>query len=44
VIFAVFGNFSQSIQDLSVAISLDDKHAKSYLERAKCLQIEGRSN
>lgn len=44
LIFAIFGNFSQSIQDLSVAISLDDKYAKPFLERAKCLQIEGNSN
>jgi len=44
LIFAIFGNFSQSVQDLSVAISLDDKYAKPYLERAKCLQIEGSSN
>lgn len=42
--FAIFGNFAQSVQDLSVAISLDDKYAKAYLERAKCLQIEGNSN
>ena len=40
----MFGNFSQSVQDLSVAISLDEKYAKPYLERAKCLQIEGNSN
>lgn len=44
MIFAIFGNFSQAIQDLSVAISLDEKYAKPYLERAKCLQIEGNSN
>jgi hypothetical protein len=37
-------NYSQSIHDLSVAISLDDKFAKPYLERAKCLQNEGREN
>lgn len=40
----MFGNFSQAIQDLSVSISLDDKFGKPFLERAKCLQIDGNSN
>lgn len=44
LIFAIFGNFSQSVQDLTVAINLDEKYSKPYLERAKCLQIEGNSN
>lgn len=44
LIFAIFGNFSQAVQDLTVAINLDEKYAKPYLERAKCLQIEGNSN
>lgn len=44
LIFAIFGNFSQAIQDLTVATNLDEKYAKPYLERAKCLQIEGNSN
>lgn len=44
LIFAVFGNFSQGVQDLTVAINLDEKYSKPYLERAKCLQIEGNSN
>ena len=44
LIFAIFGNFSQAVQDLTVAINLDEKYAKPYLERAKCLQIEGSSN
>lgn len=42
--FAIFGNFSQAVQDLTVAINLDEKYSKPYLERAKCLQIEGSSN
>lgn len=44
LIFAIFGNFSQAAQDLTVAINLDEKYGKPYLERAKCLQIEGNSN
>lgn len=44
LIFACFGNFGQAIQDLSVAINLDDSYSRPYLERAKCLQIEGSSN
>ena len=44
LIFAIFGNFSQAVQDLTVAINLDEKFGKPYLERAKCLQIEGNSN
>lgn len=44
LIFACFGNFPQAIQDFSVAINLDHDYPKPYLERAKCLQIEGNSN
>ena len=44
LIFAIFGNFSQAVQDLTVAINLDETYAKPYLQRAKCLQIQGNSN
>lgn len=44
LIFACFANFSQAVQDLSVCINLDSKFEKAYLERAKCLQIEGNPN
>jgi tetratricopeptide (TPR) repeat protein len=44
LISSIFGNFSQAVQDHSVAINLDSEFAKAYLERAKCLQIEGNAN
>lgn len=44
LIFACCGNFTQAVQDLSVAVNLDDRFAKAYLERAKCLQMEGNPN
>jgi tetratricopeptide (TPR) repeat protein len=44
LIFACCGNFSQAVQDLSVAINLDENFAKAFLERAKCLQMEGNPN
>lgn len=41
LIFSLLGNFSQAIQDYSIAIKLDDRYSDAYLERAKCLQLEG---
>lgn len=41
LIFACCSNFSQAVQDYTVCINLDAKFAKAFVERAKCLQMEG---
>ena len=44
VVMANLHNYKQAINDVSLALSIDEEDPECYVLRARCLQIEGDAN